>query len=144
LLCWESKNSSKTNEIYKNFILRNIRLQAQGKAGRRCYQLISWESMKVYEKKVYATLQVSLLNNSKTKSHSFNCFIYYYKNMLWPLLPGMFPTEATDNINSSRDGNGDFPMKYVVETSLVQVFNVNSGWLWTEFPTLQFNCQKSN
>jgi len=63
--------------------------------------------------------------------------------MLWPLLPGMFPTEATDNINSSRHGNGDFPMKYVVETSLVQVFNANSGWLWTEFPMLPFNCQSN-
>lgn len=57
------------------------------------------------------------------------------------LSPGIFPTEATDSINSSRNGNGDFPTKYVVETSLLQLFNVNSGGIWQEFPTLQFTCQ---
>lgn len=47
--------------------------------------------------------------------------------MLWETSPGIFPTEATDSINLSRNGNGEFPIRYVVETSLVQVFNVNSG-----------------
>jgi len=59
----------------------------------------------------------------------------------WHVSPGIFPTEATDSINLSRNGNGDFPMKYVVETSLVLVPNVNSGGIWVELLTLLFSCR---
>lgn len=40
--------------------------------------------------------------------------------------PDTFPTVATDSINASKAGNGDFPRKYVAEASVVPPFNANS------------------
>lgn len=43
---------------------------------------------------------------------------------------------ATDSINASKAGNGDFPIKYVVEASNVQPFSVDSSALSKHLPKL--------
>lgn len=55
---------------------------------------------------------------------------YYNLQRFIRVSPDILPTEAMDSTNLSRNGNGDFPIKYVVGTSLVQVFNANSGGYW--------------
>lgn len=54
-------------------------------------------------------------------------------------LPGTFPLEAMDSINFSKAGNGDFPIKYVVETSL-QAFIENSWEALEYLPELLATC----
>ena len=61
--------------------------------------------------------------------------------------PDTLPVEAIDSINSSKNGKGDFPVRYVVETSLMWVFSwgalrylpkllvtciTEEYWLWTD------------
>lgn len=40
--------------------------------------------------------------------------------------PETFPMEAIDSTNKSKAGNGEFPMKHVPETLLVQALNAKS------------------
>lgn len=40
--------------------------------------------------------------------------------------PDTFPMEAIDSTNISKAGNGEFPMKHVPETLLVQALNAKS------------------
>lgn len=54
-------------------------------------------------------------------------YISYSKHKLGVnLLPGTLPMEAIYSTNASTAGNGDFPIKYVLEGSLSKLFNSNA------------------
>lgn len=113
--------------LCKNFILSNISDLNPGGEWDEAATNEYHGSLNVCEKKVCALVQIMLLKFIILKQNIPHLIVPFIAIKTCYNKPGIFPTEATDNINSSTKGNGDFPMKYVLETSSVQVLNVSSG-----------------